>query len=332
MTAGRSCTRRPALRDGWARVTRLGCALAALVAAGIPGAAAAVSHTIALFPSASSPHWAGFARVINHSGASGTVRITGIDDAGRVHGPVELALAAWAAAHFNSGDLEAGHAAKGLSGGLGDGEGDWRLRLESALDIEVLSYVRTGDGFVTAMHEAVPVQGRRRHVRFFNPASNASQVSRLRLVNASRALTRLMGADKNYLARLSDYPDVVAVIRRMAGSLAGAEGAPLARAGFTAADVALLARAQRSAGDAPAVLPDGVVKEDFYCTPLTRWPCSPWDEHEPWRWFAYAQQRGFRVALDASQSEGEGLRYEWQVAGRRIGSGAAHRHGTGAGA
>ena len=153
MVAKLYCTRRLQFRDGWTLVTRLKFALAALIAIGVPGAAAAASHTIALFPSASSPHWTGFARVINHSEGSGTVRITGIDDAGREHGPVELELEDRAAAHFNSRDLEEGNAGKGLSDGLGDGEGDWRLRLESELAVEVLSYVRTGDGFVTAMHE-----------------------------------------------------------------------------------------------------------------------------------------------------------------------------------
>ena len=183
MTPGLFRPRRPALRDGWAAIKRLGLVVAAFFAVGVPSAVAAGSHTIALFPSASSPHWAGFARVINHSGESGTVRIFGIDDRGHEHGPVEFTLEAWAAMHFNSGDIEEGNAGKGLSEGLGDGEGDWRLRLESELAVEVLSYIRTGDGFVTAMHQRVPARGGRHHVRFFNPGSNALQVSRLRLVN-----------------------------------------------------------------------------------------------------------------------------------------------------
>ena len=49
MIAGLSRTRRLEFRDGWARVKRLGFALAALVAVGVPGAAAAAAHTIALF-------------------------------------------------------------------------------------------------------------------------------------------------------------------------------------------------------------------------------------------------------------------------------------------
>lgn len=141
------------------------------------------SGFLALFPPASHPNWQGFARIVNHSPMSGTAYITGIDDEGIEHGPVELFLKANATSHFNSTDLEGGNPDKGLSGGLGDGEGDWRLYFESGLDIELLSYVRTDDGFVTAMHELVPVEGMRHHIRFFNPGSNRGQVSRLRLIN-----------------------------------------------------------------------------------------------------------------------------------------------------
>ena len=177
-------TGHPLARHCWSWVKWLVIALAVLCAVGVPGTvSAASSHVLALFPSASSPHWEGFARIINHSDEPGTVRITGIDDAGVEHGPVELSLEARASAHFNSADLEAGSAQKGLSAGLGHGDGDWRLHLSSELDIEPLSYIRTGDGFVTAMHQVVPSEGMRHHVRFFNPGSNASQVSRLRLVN-----------------------------------------------------------------------------------------------------------------------------------------------------
>ena len=55
--------------------------------------------------------------------------------------------------------------------------------MTSALDIEVLGYVRTGDGFLTTMHDVVADEDGRRRVAIFNPGSNANQVSRLRLVN-----------------------------------------------------------------------------------------------------------------------------------------------------
>ena len=136
-----------------------------------------------MFPPAAHPNWQGVARIVNHSETSGTAYITGIDDEGIGHGPVELSLEAHASVHFNSTALEEGNPDKGLSGGLGDGQEDWRLHFESDLDIELLSYVRADDGFVTAMHELVPVEGMRHHIRFFNPGSNREQVSRLRLIN-----------------------------------------------------------------------------------------------------------------------------------------------------
>ena len=69
--------------------------------------------------------------------------ITASDDASREYGPARLALGAGGAARFNSDDLEDGNAGKGLSGGIGPGEGDWRLELSSELKMDVLAYVRT---------------------------------------------------------------------------------------------------------------------------------------------------------------------------------------------
>ena len=83
-------------------------------------------HSVPLFPAKSATGRQGFARVLNRSGESGEATITAHDDAVREYGPVTLALAANGAAHLNSDDLEDGSAAKGLSGGIGPGEGDWR--------------------------------------------------------------------------------------------------------------------------------------------------------------------------------------------------------------
>ena len=154
-----------------------------------------VGHRIALFPSAS--HWAreggyqGFARVINRSDAAGAVRIEAFDDAGMGHGAVSLSIGAGETVHFNSEDLEEGNAKKGLSQGTGAGEGDWRLELSSALDVEVLSYIRTKDGFLTAMHDVVPSSETGHRVAIFNPGSNPNQVSRLRVVNPGAKAARV---------------------------------------------------------------------------------------------------------------------------------------------
>ena len=129
----------------------------------------------------------GFVRIINHSNASGAVRIEGIDDAGTRNGPITLSLEAHETRHFNSGDLEEGNTSKGLSDGLGNGTGDWRLELTTDLDIEPSAYIRTPDGFLTAMHavaRTADVGGEvEHHVPIFNPASNRNQVSGLRIAN-----------------------------------------------------------------------------------------------------------------------------------------------------
>ena len=162
----------------WALAALLACALTPTAAiAEWSMSEAGQLGVLPYFPAASNPHWEGFARIINDTPQAGSVRIEGIDDAGTSYGPFELEIEARAVRHFNSGALEER---------LGDGTGDWRLHIASnTLDIEVLAYVRTSDGFVTAMHQVAVTsdEGMRHDVPFFNPGSNHSQVSRLRIVN-----------------------------------------------------------------------------------------------------------------------------------------------------
>ena len=158
-------------------------------------------HAVPLVPAAwryASEGLQGFVRVVNRSDESGEVRIDAYDDAGTQHGPVTLALGAGRTVHFNSADLEEGNADKGLSGATGaPGEGDWRLVLESALELEVFSYMRTSDGFLTSLHDLAPSGEAGHRVVIFNPGSNPNQVSRLRLVNpgAEPAQVRIEGID-----------------------------------------------------------------------------------------------------------------------------------------
>ena len=148
-----------------------------------PAAPIGRAASLPLFISASNPAQQGFARIINRDYHPGTVEIHAIDDAGRRRGPVTLQLGAGQAAHFNSDDLEMGNASKGLPGGVGAGEGDWRLEIAADIDIQALAYVRTADGLLTSMNALAPQSNGRREVVIFNPAGNDRQVSRLRLVN-----------------------------------------------------------------------------------------------------------------------------------------------------
>ena len=152
---------------------------------------------VALFPRAADPVREGFVRVINHDAEAGEVSIEAVDDTGVRLGPITLSVDAGATAHFNSGDLEDGNAAKGLPTGVGSGEGDWRLVLDSDLDFEALSYIRAGDGFLTSMHDVAPMRDGSYRVAILNPGSNPNQVSRLRLVNpgAEDAQVTITGID-----------------------------------------------------------------------------------------------------------------------------------------
>ena len=152
-----------------------------------PAALAQNKHTLPLFVSASHQTLQGFARIINLSERAGEVTIHAIDDTGQRFGPVTLSLAAKATRHFSSDDLRDGNTEKGLSGGVESGQGNWRLELETDLDIDPLIYTRPrGEGFVTSTHDIVAEgESMRWRVSFFNPGSNTAQQSRLRVVNTS---------------------------------------------------------------------------------------------------------------------------------------------------
>ena len=142
------------------------------------------TQVVPLFPSASDPLGRqGFGWVVNRSTEAGAVRIAPYDGSALAYDAVTLSIGAGATVHFNSNDLELGNAAKGLSGSTGAGIGDWRLDLSSELDIQVLAYIRTSDGFLTSMHDVAPSVDGRHRVAILNPGSNPNQVSRLRLVN-----------------------------------------------------------------------------------------------------------------------------------------------------
>ena len=153
------------------------------------------SFDIPLFMPADNSTQQGFVRITNRSYRAGTVSILAIDDEGERFGPVSLAIGRRASAHFNSGDLEEGNPSKGLPVGVGDGTGNWRLQLDTDLDIEPRAYVRTSDGFLTSIHEVAGragVSSMRYHVPIFNPASNRDQQSRLRLVNPGEVRARIV--------------------------------------------------------------------------------------------------------------------------------------------
>ena len=134
----------------------------------------------------------GVLRIVNGAAESGTVTIYAIDDAGLRSGPVAFTLNASAAAEFTAAELRSGNAARGLAGGFGAVAGDARLVIETDLAIVPLAFVRAADGTLSAMNETVRATAAqaglfRYDVPVFNPAAEAVQSSRLRLINPGDA-------------------------------------------------------------------------------------------------------------------------------------------------
>ena len=169
-------------------------------------------HRVPLFPATSDPSGRqGLVRVVNRSDTIGDVRISAFDDTQWEYAPLVLPIGAGETAHLNSNDLEQGNPGKGLSGGTGAGQGDWRLELTSDVDIEVLSYVRAWDGLLTAMHDVVPseAEGTRHRVAMLDPQGSPEQERVLRLINpgGGSAEVEITGVD----ARGRSLGDGVAV-------------------------------------------------------------------------------------------------------------------------
>ena len=177
------CSRyRRQYRGTFAALARL-MAVAFVLLAGQP-VLAQTMHTLPFVTPASNTSQRSLVRIVNRSDRAGTVTIHGIDDSGERFGPVSFSLRAKQTKHLDSRQLEGGAT---LSGGvgLGNGEGNWRLELETQLDIVPLAYIRGAQGFVTTMHDVVRGEAMRHHVLNFNkaPVSRGWSRGQLRLIN-----------------------------------------------------------------------------------------------------------------------------------------------------
>ena len=164
---------------------------------------------VPLMRAASYPNQQGFVRVTS-TGEAGEVEIHAWDDTGMyAHEVATLSLAAGATVAFNSDHLEQGREGKGPWPGIGTGTGDWHLQLRGDIDFKVGTYMRTDDGFLTAMGSTLlayrpevlglEAEGCAFEANIFNPASNRKQQSSLRLINydLAAAEVEVTGVDED---------------------------------------------------------------------------------------------------------------------------------------
>ena len=128
-----------------------------------------------------------FLRIVNRSTDSGEVSVTGIDDSGLAStGTVTLTLEPNEARQMTIQDLENGNVGKGLTGSLDDGSGKWRLTIQSALDLKVMSLIRSKNGFLTNLSATVEGNSNDGHIIYFaNPGSNLTNQTFLRIINTT---------------------------------------------------------------------------------------------------------------------------------------------------
>ena len=133
--------------------------------------------------------------VSNLGGTAGEFMVEGFDRdgvPGRSLLPIDLEP--YESLIFTVYDLEAGSGALGISPGLGDGSSDWRLRVSSALPLDVSTYTGGwGHGMAplaqdTTVPHATDASGNNLYtVSWFNEGSNRSIRSFLMVVNAGDA-------------------------------------------------------------------------------------------------------------------------------------------------
>ena len=144
------------------------------------------THLVTFVNPGSNSQQQSFLRYTNKAATPTDIEIQAFDDDGfaALGGTVETTLDPFASLQLTAQDLEAGNAAKGIFGSLGDGRGKWQLAVRSSGSIEVMSLIRTPDGFLTSVNDVVP-KNNPNEIYFANPASNQNQQSFLRFTNQS---------------------------------------------------------------------------------------------------------------------------------------------------
>ena len=131
---------------------------------------------LATFNPASNTNQVSRLRLVNPSEEDAKATVTGVDDAGRSPGsPVVLALPAGTACEVDAPALESG---RGLAcgepqAGLGDGEGKWRLAVESDAPLVAMGLLSSPAGQLSNLSGAgAPDADGTWHVPLFPPASD----------------------------------------------------------------------------------------------------------------------------------------------------------------
>jgi hypothetical protein len=172
-------------------------------------------HVIVFANPASETERETFLRIINTSDTSGLVTLSGVDENGNIApgGDIQFDLAARASKQMTVGDLETGNPGKGLTGTLGDGEGRWRLTVSSDLTLQVMSLIRTPDGFLTNLSRTAPVDNEGvTDLYIVNPGTNDTQRSSLHIANLSNEQASIRSLELMTMAHLGEPSHLILIL------------------------------------------------------------------------------------------------------------------------
>ena len=150
-----------------------------------------------------------------------------------------LAIQARAAIHFSSEDLERGNETLGIASGTGRGHGNWRLVLESDLDVEPLAYAQTSAGLIDSVHDVVPQRPFYRRVALLAPDGIYPDGGTLRLINTGYTVAEIVVFGLDGSGNPGLWPVVVSLPAQASRSLTATDlqyGAPDLTGSFGDAD------------------------------------------------------------------------------------------------
>lgn len=142
---------------------------------------------VPIFNPASNPNQRSLLRIVNTELDAVDLSISGIDDKGSpASGAVTLSLSGLSSIQLDAAELEQGNPARGISGGLGDGDGKWQLQVNSSGRISVQSLLDDPNDNLTNLSslpypiETAPGE---RNVWLVPRADNVAQQGFVRLLN-----------------------------------------------------------------------------------------------------------------------------------------------------
>lgn len=92
-------------------------------------------------------------RFINRSRESGVVQLDVSDEGTYSYPTLEFEIGSSAIVQLSASDIESGNTSLGIHSGFGYGVGDWRLKIESELDLGIAAFTYSEDGFVSSVHD-----------------------------------------------------------------------------------------------------------------------------------------------------------------------------------